>query len=67
MLIGVAEAGRILSLSPALVRYRAEHGHLPIARRSPLRFYLDTVLRVRETMAPKLVKSEEARAQAPGR
>ena len=43
-LIGCAEAGRYLSISPELVRHRANAGHLRIARRSPLRFRVADVI-----------------------
>jgi hypothetical protein len=43
-LIGCAEAGRYLGISPELVRRRANAGRLRIARRSPMRFRVADVI-----------------------
>jgi hypothetical protein len=51
--IGPSSAAALCGISPALLRWRAEHGKIRIARRSPLRFRPDDVLAARERMAIK--------------
>ncbi len=50
--VSLVVAAQILGVSPQLLRYRAERGHVRIALRRPIRIRLEDVLKYRETMLP---------------
>ena len=50
MLVNCTTAARILNRRADLVRYYGETGKLRVARRSPMRFTLATVLAARESL-----------------
>jgi hypothetical protein len=50
--VGASAAAEVLGISPELTRYRARAGHIPVARRRPLRFRLAALLDYQEQMPP---------------
>ena len=60
-LIGASTAGTLCGISPQLVRWRANTGKLPVARRHLLRFKLADILEVQERMRQKDPRSWRSR------